>query len=62
MNSPAKSLQGGQVHFQDLEDLPRLMDAVNQRPKLQWWMELRPVFRVLAQSAPQSRSEQLPAE
>ncbi len=43
---------GGKVTFTPLEDLPRLVDPEKQRPKRQWWEELLPVARVLAQPGP----------
>jgi 6-phosphofructokinase 1 len=46
-------LQAGQVKFFTLEDLPRLLDTVHRRPKEQWWMELRPIVRLLAQPGPE---------
>ncbi|MBI1876903.1 MAG: 6-phosphofructokinase, partial [Chloroflexi bacterium] len=46
-------LQAGQVKFFSLEDLPRLLDTVHKRPKEQWWMELRPIVRLLAQPGPE---------
>jgi 6-phosphofructokinase 1 len=45
-------LQAGQVAFTSLEDLPRLMDGDLQRPKTQWWLQLRPVARIMAQPGP----------
>jgi 6-phosphofructokinase 1 len=45
-------LQAGQVTFTSLEDLPRLMDGDLQRPKAQWWLELVPVARIMAQPGP----------
>jgi 6-phosphofructokinase 1 len=45
-------LQAGQVAFTGLEDLPRLMDGELQRPKAQWWLELLPVARIMAQPSP----------
>ncbi len=55
--SPAVAigLQEGQVVFSDLEDFPRLSDGKFQRPKEQWWLELRPIARVMAQPGPQPR-------
>ncbi|MGE0822016.1 MAG: 6-phosphofructokinase [Candidatus Binatia bacterium] len=44
-------LTNGQVQFHHLEDLPRMMDREHQRPKHQWWLEVREVARVLAQPA-----------
>jgi 6-phosphofructokinase 1 len=46
-------LQAGQVKFFNLEDLPRMLDVPHKRPKDQWWMELRPIVRMLAQSKPE---------
>jgi 6-phosphofructokinase 1 len=45
-------LQAGQVAFTSLEDLPRLIDGDLQRPKTQWWLELLPVARIMAQPGP----------
>jgi 6-phosphofructokinase 1 len=45
-------LQAGQVAFTSLEDLPRLMEGDLQRPKTQWWLELLPVARIMAQPGP----------
>lgn len=42
----------GSYKFTELRDLPRLMDTVNDRPKEQWWLNLRPVARIMAQPAP----------
>ncbi len=36
------------------EDFFRLVDVDHQRPREQWWMELRPIARVLAQPGPRS--------
>ncbi len=44
-------LQRGSYRFTDLRDLPRLMDAANGRPKEQWWLNLRPIARMMAQPA-----------
>jgi 6-phosphofructokinase 1 len=44
--------EAGQVEFTPIEDMPRLVDAEFQRPKEQWWMNLRPIARVLAQPGP----------
>lgn len=41
-------LQGGHVRFSNMEDLPRMIDEAVQRPKTQWWMDLRPIARSLA--------------
>ena len=43
-------LQGKDIKFHDIEDFPRLVDQEHQRPKKQWWMDIRPIFDVLAKS------------
>jgi 6-phosphofructokinase 1 len=45
-------LQGKEIKFHDVEDFPRMSDLVNQRPKEQWWLQLRPIARVLSQPGP----------
>ncbi len=52
---PAGSFVGmvsGAVEFSSLEDLPRMMDEENRRPKAQWWLELRRINDALARSSP----------
>ena len=44
---------GGSLVFTNIEDVPRMYDIENTRPKKQWWMDLRPVMRVLAKPSPQ---------
>lgn len=58
MGSAAIGLVGGAVRFTDLEDLPRLMHPRFNRPVEQWWLDLRPIARVMAQPAPRSHSDQ----
>lgn len=41
-------IQGGQLKVSNLEDLPRMADTVNRRPKEQWWLDLRPLVRLLS--------------
>jgi 6-phosphofructokinase 1 len=56
--SPAASaigLQGGRVEFTSLEDLPRLIEKGFHRPRVQWWLELRPVARIMAQPGPPTK-------
>ncbi len=43
--------QGGRIGFTDLQDLPRLVEKDARRPKEQWWLQLRPIARVLATPA-----------
>jgi 6-phosphofructokinase 1 len=45
-------LVGKEIQFHNLEDFERLSDIKTQRPKQQWWMDLRPIARALAQPGP----------
>ena len=47
-------LQGGQIQFHSLEDLPRMMDLEHKRPREQWWIDVKPIANLLAQPAPSS--------
>jgi 6-phosphofructokinase 1 len=42
----------GKVEFHALEDLPRMIDDANRRPKNQWWLDLRTINDALARSGP----------
>jgi 6-phosphofructokinase 1 len=50
-------LEAGGIQLHDLEELPRLMDEEHQRPKKQWWLDLRPIAKVLAQPGPEHQTE-----
>jgi 6-phosphofructokinase 1 len=53
--SPAGTFVGlhaGQVKFHPLDDLPRMRDPLHQRPKEQWWLDVRSIAKVLAQPGP----------
>lgn len=41
-------MQGKEILFHDLEDFPRMVDEAHQRPRQQWWMEMRPIARQMA--------------
>jgi len=45
-------LQEGRVQFVNLEDWPRMLAKGAQRPAVQWWLELRPIAQLMAQSGP----------
>lgn len=45
-------LQGKEIKFHNFEDFDRMVDLKIQRPKEQWWMEIRSIAKVLAQPAP----------
>ena len=47
-------VQEGKVAVTPIEELPRLMDMKNERPRDQWWRALEPLARLLAQPGPKS--------
>lgn len=51
-------LTGGKVQLFSLEDLYRMMDKTNDRPREQWWMELRTIATVLAQPGPNQNKDE----
>ncbi|KAA3664873.1 MAG: 6-phosphofructokinase [Chloroflexi bacterium] len=48
-------LVSGEIKFTRLDDMPRMLDVEHARPKKQWWMDLRPIARILAQPGPQKK-------
>lgn len=48
-------LEEGKIQFTGMEDYTRLEDWEYGRPISQWWMDLRPIARLLAQPGPQQR-------
>jgi len=52
----AIGLNDGKVGFSELETLRRQVNTKLQRPKKQWWMDLRPIASVLAQPGPTGRN------
>jgi len=44
--------QHGELTFTPIDEAMRMTDPVYHRPKKQWWMDLRPVARMLAQPDP----------
>jgi len=42
-------MHGSHVKITNLEEMPRLIDAVHSRPKEQWWLSLKPRERLLSQ-------------
>ncbi|WP_374688360.1 6-phosphofructokinase [Promineifilum sp.] len=49
-------IEGG-LRFLGLDEVPRLMDYEHSRPRKQWWMDLRPIARILAASGPSLHGE-----
>jgi 6-phosphofructokinase 1 len=50
--SASIGLVNGSIGFTNLDEIPRLMDRKYRRPKHQWWLELRPIAKVMAQPGP----------
>jgi len=46
-----------QITFTPFYEIRRLYDVEHERPKTQWWMDLRPIVRILAQPGPRFHSE-----
>ncbi len=51
-------LEAGGITWHSLEEMPKLVDKENQRPKQQWWMDVRPIARLMSQPMPQWQLEQ----
>ena len=50
-------MEGGTIKFHNIEDFQRMVDNEHQRPKEQWWLDLRPVAQLLAQPRPSWQKE-----
>jgi 6-phosphofructokinase 1 len=48
-------MQNGQIKFHDLRDFDRMIDAEHQRPREQWWLELKSIATLLAKSGPNEK-------
>ncbi|MBZ0299051.1 MAG: 6-phosphofructokinase, partial [Anaerolineae bacterium] len=49
-------LESGGIQIRNIEEMPRMIDDVNQRPKKQWWLDLRPIAHILALPAPENQT------
>ena len=47
-------IQNGQIKFHDLRDFDRMVDAEFQRPREQWWLELKAIASLLAKQGPKT--------
>jgi 6-phosphofructokinase 1 len=45
-------MQNGQIKFHDLRDFDRMIEAEFQRPKDQWWLELKGIAHLLSKPGP----------
>lgn len=44
-------IQHGQIKFHDLRDFDRMIDAEHQRPREQWWLELKSIATLLSKTS-----------
>ena len=47
-------LREGKLTITSFDEMPRLMDIENDRPKEQWWRQLAPIAQLLAAPGPQA--------
>ena len=45
-------LDGGGLRIHPMEDFAKMVDIPHQRPKQQWWLELRPITKLFSQWRP----------
>ena len=45
-------LQNGKIQFHDMRDFERMVENEYQRPREQWWLDLKPIASLLAQHGP----------
>lgn len=45
-------LQKGQINFHDMRDFDRMIDSKHERPKEQWWLELKRIASLMAKLSP----------
>ncbi len=51
-------LEAGGVVLHALEEMPKMVDKENQRPKHQWWLDVRPIAKLMSQPMPTWQLEQ----
>jgi 6-phosphofructokinase 1 len=47
-------LQNGKFIFHDMRDFDRMADMKLQRPREEWWLQLRPIANLMAKLAPEA--------
>ena len=47
-------LQKGQFNFHDMRDFERMIDIKNERPKEEWWLELKGIASLMAKFSPEA--------
>jgi 6-phosphofructokinase 1 len=51
-NSAFIGLQNGKISFHDMRDFERMVDTRMQRPREQWWLQLKAITSLMAKLAP----------
>jgi 6-phosphofructokinase 1 len=52
LNCAFIGLQKGQVNFHNMMDFDRMIDAKHERPKEEWWLELKGLTNMMAKLGP----------
>jgi 6-phosphofructokinase 1 len=47
-------LQRGQINFHDMQDFERMIDAEHERPREQWWLEMKSIASMMAKLSPEA--------
>jgi 6-phosphofructokinase 1 len=47
-------LQNGKFVFHDMRDFDRMADLAHQRPRSQWWLDLKPIANLMARLEPEA--------
>jgi 6-phosphofructokinase 1 len=50
-------LQKGQMNFHDMRDFERMIDAKHERPKEQWWLEMKKIASLMAKLDPVAEAQ-----
>ncbi len=51
-NAAFIGLQKGEINFHDMRDFERMVDMENERPREQWWLELKDIASLMARLGP----------
>jgi 6-phosphofructokinase 1 len=51
-------MEAGGIQIHSIEEMPKMIDEVHQRPKKQWWMDLRTIARLMAQPVEPAQPEE----
>jgi len=52
-NSAFIGLQNGKIGFHDMRDFDRMVDTEMQRPREQWWLQLKTITSLMAKLEPE---------